>query len=281
MIRRLLSFAVILFCSVLVSFQASAQFASSPCDPEYYKSLESRAWLEAQREITQNQNLIFKPDSVLEYTCFDQQLKELAQHATDMFSENSKHWGQVLGPKSMDNALTSLVGGALATYDGSNFNHKLLGGRYSTEYKPEGEVTGGDYGCNIMQAVWESAKCMDFIDKEGNDGFFTFASYMDAPDKRKYPSACTSRTAQLKEDYAKNIDKTTGGDGKGGKLWQSDDLKTYLDVLFPTSECGSGATSFVRTGLTVRGKSFGTGEYAEHICVVPGCSWNAKANSCE
>src|SRR5437016_4882806 len=44
---------------------------TTPCDPEYMDALEARAYLEAQREVAQNQNYILKPDSVLEYTCFD------------------------------------------------------------------------------------------------------------------------------------------------------------------------------------------------------------------
>ena len=59
-------FSGVFFAALLCSSISYAQ--NSPCDPDYYESLEARAWLEAQREITQNQNLIYKPDSALEYT---------------------------------------------------------------------------------------------------------------------------------------------------------------------------------------------------------------------
>jgi hypothetical protein len=65
-------------CALTFPIHAFGQSAPAPaassCDPAYYDTLQSRAWLEAQREITQNQNLIFKPDSVLQYTCFDKHL---------------------------------------------------------------------------------------------------------------------------------------------------------------------------------------------------------------
>src|ERR1044072_4359830 len=58
-------------CALLLCLSARVQAASTPCDPEYMDALEARAYLEAQREVAQNQNYILKPDSVLQYTCFD------------------------------------------------------------------------------------------------------------------------------------------------------------------------------------------------------------------
>ncbi len=42
------------------------------CDPEFMKVMNSRSWMSAQREITQNGNIVPRPDSVLTYSCFDQ-----------------------------------------------------------------------------------------------------------------------------------------------------------------------------------------------------------------
>src|SRR5690606_1147706 len=50
---------------------ASGQIAKQTCDTEVWKAMTQRAHLESEREIMQNQNLIFKPDSILHYTCFD------------------------------------------------------------------------------------------------------------------------------------------------------------------------------------------------------------------
>ncbi len=97
-----------LFASFIISGSSHAQFAASPCDPNYYKSLEARAWLEAQREITQNQNLILKPDSVLEYTCFDKHLGVLAAQAPSLFSETTR-CGPVMHAGSMGTDMSNLL----------------------------------------------------------------------------------------------------------------------------------------------------------------------------
>ena len=46
------------------------------CDSEFYDVMSNRAWLESSREMEVAQTLINKPDSVLEYTCFDEILKK-------------------------------------------------------------------------------------------------------------------------------------------------------------------------------------------------------------
>ncbi|MGH1377552.1 MAG: hypothetical protein ACRBB3_01905 [Alphaproteobacteria bacterium] len=63
------------------------------CDPEFWDVLKDRAWMEAQRELTQNQNLIPRPDSVLEMTCFDSFLDELGSHADSNFPSNPR-WSE-------------------------------------------------------------------------------------------------------------------------------------------------------------------------------------------
>ena len=57
---------------IIFSFANIKSYAqNSHCDPQIMDLLETRAWLTAQREIVSNQNLIYKPDSTLEYSCFD------------------------------------------------------------------------------------------------------------------------------------------------------------------------------------------------------------------
>lgn len=63
------------------------------CDPEFWDVLTDRAWMEAQREITQNQNLIPRPDSVLEITCFDSFLDELGSYSDSNFPSNPRWSG--------------------------------------------------------------------------------------------------------------------------------------------------------------------------------------------
>jgi len=262
------------FCTVFALFGTHAQagtFAADACDPLYYESLESRAWLEAQREITQNQNLIFKSDSVLEYTCFDGYLRELADHSTDMFS-GSGRWGGSGG--TMAASLSNLVAAPMDAYQRANFDHRLLGGRSNLTHDLPSSIGAGTYTCNRMNEVWKVAKCMDFIDQtnypEGaasaNDGFFTFAEYAANPDKRFLPTACT-KTA----DFQTEINEAVVA---ANTPWEEDNVNTYSGLIYPTtgSACG-GTQSIIPTGLTIYRAKGGSTQYHEHVCVVPGCHY--------
>ena len=55
------------------------------CSPDVMEVIENRAWEGAQREITQNANLIPRPDSVLSLTCFDSWLDDLADYSESNF----------------------------------------------------------------------------------------------------------------------------------------------------------------------------------------------------
>lgn len=55
------------------------------CDPEFWDVMKDRAWMEAQREITQNANLIARPDSVLSLSCFDSLMNHISKYSDDNF----------------------------------------------------------------------------------------------------------------------------------------------------------------------------------------------------
>ena len=248
-----------------LSSYAGSTYATDPCDPDYYESLESRAWLTAQAEITQNQNLIFKTDSVLEYTCFDRYLRELADHADDMFSETTRWSGSP--PTDMRKALNDLVQSARNKYITANFNHTLLGGRASFNYPNASSLSGNNYTCNIMDRVWQAAKCMDFIDNSTHDGFFTFAEYAADPDKRFLPTACPGGA-----NYTNNINKAVVN---ASTPWTEDDVITYYGLIYPASgNCEptmGGAVAKIQTGLEINVNSGSVTRYNEYVCTVPGC----------
>ena len=277
-IKRVIAITAMALTGYMVSSAAYAQgaFAPEPCDPQYYESLESRAWLEAQREITQNQNLIFKGDSVLEYTCFDSYLSELADHASDMFSETNQ-WGSP--PGDMATSLSNLVGSALSAYQTSNYNHSLLGGRSSLTSSLNGSISGGSYTCDRMNAVWEAAKCMDFIHNAANDGFFTFAEYASGDDKRFLPTACSPKTADFTGELQTAL-------VNANTPWEEDSVVTYFDLIYPggtscaPSSASGGLTTMISTGLQVIKSSGTPATYTEHVCVVPGCYYDPGGNRC-
>ena len=55
------------------------------CDRDFWEVMSNRAWMEGQREITQNANLIPRAESTLSLNCFDRYLNHLAWHADDHF----------------------------------------------------------------------------------------------------------------------------------------------------------------------------------------------------
>ena len=274
--RSKIAIALMAAIFAITAPSSSVLAQDTPCDPKYYESLEARAWLEAQREITQNQNLIYKPDSVLEYTCYVGHLNILAKLTTQdraLFSATGR-WGTT-EPGNMTNSLQSLVGSAMQKY-AANFPGNLLGGRSNRAQTLSGtSVSPGDYSCDVMQAIWTEAKCKNFIDRD-HDGFFTFEEYSTGSDKRELPAPCSGSPP-----WTTNINTATES-----PPWTREDVKTYYDELFPvSSDCGSGHVSHVKTGLKVIDTlSGGPTEYDEHVCVVPGCRWeptSATAGTCQ
>ncbi len=153
--------AFIIGMSLLPSSSTLAQeVAESACDPDYYDTLESRAWLEAQREITQNQNLILKPDSVLEYTCFDRFMGVLAKNDDKLFT-GSDRWESPnvtlgVGRPDLGGSLNSVVIEAVSSYINANFestgvsgsdgpeSYNLLAGRFDILDLGATDDDGGD-----------------------------------------------------------------------------------------------------------------------------------------
>lgn len=237
--------------------------APTPCDPQYYDSLESRAWLEAQRELTQNQNLIFKPDSVLQYTCFEQFLSILgANAATTMFS-GTQRWGPANSPTSLGDNLFAIVGMPMVLYVYGNYPPTLLGGRSNVAYAP---VPTPIYTCSMMNQVWKAAKCMDFTSDPDNDGFYSFVEYENDPDKRAYPIACPGPGARWQTERENAVVNQT-------TTWYEDDVRTYLPQMDPAN-CGS-TVQPIATGIMVTKRKSGE-VFPEMVCAAPGCHYNGS-----
>ena len=251
--------------------------AATPCDTLYYQTLSARAWLEAQREITQNQNLILKPDSVFEYTCFDMFLMELAQHAQNMFSETGA-FGGPLSSTSMDNALTNLVGTSLQNFVSQNFGYyDMLGGHAAGASIPPHPMTnpinGGTYTCDLMRRVWEAAKCINFASNPAEDGFYTFQEYSTQPDKRYLPTRCAGIPA------AWNANLNTA---LLAPAWAPDPMQTYLAYIDPANcTIGNANNIAIPTGVVVTRTAVAPPTYNEHVCIIPGCRYNPTNNRCE
>ncbi|MGQ0527022.1 MAG: hypothetical protein ACT4OY_03175 [Alphaproteobacteria bacterium] len=250
-------FPALLMSILLLTQQGSAlakppapTVAASPCDTKYYESLKSRAWLEAQREITQNQNLIFKPDSVLQYTCFDQFIGVLGSKAGGMFSDSPPP--PTGGP--LGTVLINLVGTAVNKYLTANFSGPMLSGRSTITYSP---TYSSSYNCTVMNRIWKEAKCMNFA-AEPEEGFFTFAQYASSSDKR-LPPGCANSTFWQEE-----IDNATGTQTE----WIKDPTKTFFDEL---TICQ--ADQAIATGIMKSTDATGGGD-PEKFCIPPGCTYS-------
>ena len=102
--------------AMLLSGTAQAQQSSS-CDPQVWEAMKAKSMLEAQREITQNQNLITKPDSVLQLSCFDSFLESMASGAADNFSETTEFGLSGIG-SGLSGLGSSLLSGATGAVSG-------------------------------------------------------------------------------------------------------------------------------------------------------------------
>ena len=267
--------AVVLGFAFLAAFSSGAAakcsndpgdtgIADSSCDCNTWKSLESRGWLEAQREITQNQNLIAKPDSTLEYSCLDTFANVAAGPGADSFSDTLV-FGPVAGrsPISTDIALTNVVGSSNLAY-GMQYSHSFLGGRSSVDNNLDGVVTGGAYNCQAMAQAWEAARCANFM-SHAQDGFFSFEDHA-SDEKRKLPTPCNpdSRWNAQIQNALTNPPWQAQFAGPAGTTYSG-----IVTNLTPGS-CGSP----IPTGITINTLQRGT--YPDAFCTNPGCHYNGS-----
>ena len=290
-----------------------SSIAPQTCDTQVWQTMEMRAKMETEREIMQNQNLIFKPDSILAYTCFDKFAAHASLYGGSLFT-HTKYWdgkeiilwgdqGNYVG---MDKAMENVVTKSMETYMTSNYDHSMLGGRgelmgaagldkYSTTQVPS---KGGEYACERMSRVWKAAKCMNFIhngnfaedgyhpyiDLKGHNGGQDVAGYQTYGDVRNFP-------ANMKCDSSVQVDgnpwdqawlKSRNEDSFGSmnKFYKySEPLdKAYTDVRkkVDPEECSDP----ILTGVTVI-ESLGSGgsDYADGVCTNPGCVFKKGGDS--
>jgi hypothetical protein len=277
----ILTFAVTAI--VLLGAISAAQAQPATCDPKYWDSLKAKAWSEAEREIEQNQNYIYKADSVLQYTCFKQFLGVLSAQAPNMFSQTGR-WGAIAGP-DMGVALQNLVIASLDTYLKNNFDHRYLGEFSSLTADNAG---GTAYNCSEMAKVWPAAKCQDIANASPSNGkantaantdFFYLSTYT-GKDYRQYPQVFACDAAQ---GWAATYATAMNTDNH----YPKERYDVYANFFRPTS-CAGGAAApalpaTIPTGVTVIRSTNGGNQtgYPEIICVAPGCASNPTGTACQ
>lgn len=267
--------------AVAMSLSTLSLAQTVPCDPQYMDALESRAYLEAQREIAMNQNLIAKPDSVLEYTCFDRIMGTMARAPGDRgnFSESNR-WGDIPnhGATSLDEAFDRVVTVSLLSYITTNYGHTYLGGR-DTGNRTIQNVTGnaGAYACTEMQYVWNAARCMNFFHRT-EDRFHDF-QYLSTNEPRRLPYVCTTNgitTEWINRAFNNEANRYVlqTENPLDNTAYTADPMVTHLNRInpfgtAPATACAAG----IPTGVVVFRQGATPPYYNEHVCPNPGCYW--------
>ena len=206
----------------------NAKTGSGSCDANFMNQIYSRAFMEANREVIMSEQIIHKPDSVLEYTCFDQFISMAAHNAGPIFSETD-YWENmtieiwtgdnvytttinVVFPSThMDNILAALILDTLSNYIDANFGHTFLGEGTTLDNTISSSIGSNSYNCSHMSTVWTVAKCLDF----GEDDRFRSFEHLVSNDPRSIPQECspgnTSSDTVTSGNNSTKLDVTSSG----------------------------------------------------------------------
>lgn len=271
------------------------------CDADFKNQIYARAFLEAERENVMTEHLVRKPDSIMEYTCFDREVAKSGREAGPLFTE-SKNWafktvptidGSVtvnvfMGEDKLDYTLEKLIIAGLERYVAVNFWHDFLGGYakgfdYWKTENPERPIVGKG-GCDYMYSIYYWAKCDDMITDEE---FFTFA-FLAGNDPRRLPPGQECEGTQITQDL---IDLA---ENKGGKYAFFDAMRyidkakklTYTDFMDP-EECQDPVPTGLKAVVTRKNidifsdvTTTSQSGYEEKTCIDPGCYYDPKKGEC-
>lgn len=164
------------FALALMGWSFAAKAQDPLCDVDLFNQMVERARLQSQRETVTVENLIYKPDSVMEYTC--------AERAIDFYPSALTNPDSQIGPG--DVAPDKII---IQNFLFQNFGHTYLGGRAAagTPMAPPGAT----YVCDAMAAVWAMAVCQQFAPTEPEDGFYDLTAFLSSNILR-YPTLCTN-----------------------------------------------------------------------------------------
>lgn len=290
-------FAIAIIFTISAPVMVNAQIANQPCDTQFWRQMHAKAWMEAEREIMQNKNLIFKPDSVLEYTCFDQFVAINAEDGGNIFVHTDYFGGQIIprgAPNGLDHVLTQVVSNSLNQYRAENFAHPYLGGRASSlniasqnSVFRNANVPVSQYTCTVMADVWRASKCMNFIDNaafENTDGFYPFdvivgfngASDVDGynggiQETRQWPTPCNAPPFGTGGNWNNQIELATNTSTPELYPFQVPLGTVYTNVNNMTrpGNCGPAIMTGIQviTGNNVQ-------PFPDGVCTNPGCTYN-------
>lgn len=248
---------------------AGPAVAQTACDPQFMDAIEARGFVEAARENAQNQNLMFKPDSVFEYSCFRDHAPAVQTNAVSQFDADSLNFPTL---------------NQVEQYVYTNYGDIFLDSRYDdtgfTIAAPPADM------CNAIASVWEISRCMNFYNREDLEGFFDLTHYT-ANDPRQLPTslgACPSLPyvggVSMAVDVAYNNDTaawTMPAYARDTTDYISDPVDLQ-DAMYEPGACGDP----IPTGLRVvdLNSAMATTPYDEKVCSNPACVYDPDTDQC-
>ncbi len=245
-------------CALLLSVAVHGGSAwAQACDPQFMDAIEARGFAEAARENAQNQNLIYKPDGVFEYSCFRLHAPAVQQNAEDLFRETS---------------LTFPTTNPIRQHTDTNYGTEYLNTR-TNDPAIDQPAPPADM-CNALAAVWDLARCINFYNREDLDGLFDLTHYT-SNDPRRLPASLPACAAlpysplnmALDIAYNNNRDVWTMGPyarDDEGYIMDPVDLQ---NEMYEPGECGTA----IPTGMVVQDRNAPVARFNEKTCSNPAC----------
>lgn len=248
------------------------------CDANFETQVLNRARLQSQMAQSVAQRLVAKPDSVLEYVCFDQMAQSVAEYAGPIFTETTA-WrnrqvdligattvmNTYMGPKKLDNSIEALVLTSVMEYANNNFAHEFLGGRSANDNSLSTSPSA-NYNCGHMNSIFMEARCAN---ASSDIPDMTLSSLVNN-DPRMLPEECGD-TGITQEHVASAYNTDRVG---------IDDYNYDLSVCSAPIRTG---LSFYRREVELielgRLDHTDTTSY-DVVCIEPGCYPNADGTAC-
>ncbi len=256
------------------------------CDADFMNQIYARSFIEGQREMVMNQVLIRKPDSVLEYTCFDQFVRDSAEIAGPIFSEIPDFTGiTVPNPGAadieytvnmtdtkLDSSLNALVMASLNAYTSTNFAHDLLGGTSGEANTIASSVSGADNACSFMNDIYFFARCKNFAT---DDQFFKFDDLVSSDPRNLIPDLRCSTGSGITQGHVDTARDTV-----------ADTPNIFMDFV-DASSCEppipTGVTAFqTKYAIDLQGNVNKVDDFSfpDHVCANPGCYFDRASGNC-
>lgn len=231
--------------SVLVLFplavSAGPPLPGTGCDSDFMDVLEVHAWMQGKQDLESAQELLTRPNSILEISCFEVAANLIGNYSDVRFP------GLMLSP-----TISVLVNSSLRNY----FNNFTL----TDTSAPV---------CTWMRDVWQTAKCVN-IDR---NKFWTLAD-MQARDPRMNFQACNPNQRNLWQAAVPAAYPVPASPPASGGMER---MVSHLNILAPTT-CNN--TVAIETGLMVKYVTSQT-PFVEKTCLAPGCWYNNASRQCE